>query len=34
MKSVDPDVRSGNPMLLRTIPDVYGDACHTAGDGA
>ena len=29
MKSVDPDVRSGNPMLLRTIPGVDGDACHT-----
>ena len=29
MKSVDPDVRSGDPMLLRTIADVDGDACHT-----
>ena len=34
MKSVDPDVRSGDPMLLTTIPDVDGDACHMAGDGA
>ena len=29
MKSVDPDVRSGDPMLLRTIPGVDADACHT-----
>ena len=29
MESVDPDVGSGDPMSLRTIPGVDGDACHT-----
>ena len=29
MKSVVPEVGSGNPMLLRTIPGVDGDACHS-----
>ena len=29
IKSVDPDVGSGDPMLLRTIPGVDGDACHS-----
>ena len=28
MKSVDPDVRSGDPMSLKTIPGADGDACH------
>ena len=28
-KSVDPDVGSGDPMSLKMIPDVDGDACHT-----
>ena len=28
IKSVDPDVGSGDPMSLKTIPDVEGDACH------
>ena len=28
MKSVDPDVRSGDPMSLKTIPGTDGDACH------
>ena len=29
MKSVDPDVRSGDPMSLKTIPDADGDACQS-----
>ena len=29
MKSVDPDVISGDPMSLKTIPGVDGDACHS-----
>ena len=29
MKSVDPDVRSGDPMSLKTIPGADGDACHS-----
>ena len=29
MKSVDPDVRSSDPMLLKTIPAADGDACHS-----
>ena len=31
MKLVDPDVRSGDPMSLKTIPgtDADGDACHS-----
>ena len=29
MKSVDPDVRSGDPMLLKTIPGADGDAYHS-----
>ena len=29
MKSVDPEVRCGDQMSLRMIPDVDGDACHT-----
>ena len=29
MKSVDPDVGSGDPMSLKTIPDADGDACHS-----
>ena len=29
MKSVDPDVESGDRMSLKLIPDVDGDACHT-----
>ena len=29
IKSVDPDVGSGDPMSLKTIPGVDGDACHT-----
>ena len=29
MKSVDPDVRSGDPLSLKTIPGVDGDACHS-----
>ena len=29
MKSVDPDVRGGDPMLLKTIPGADGDACHS-----
>ena len=30
MKSVDPDVRSGDPMSLKTIPGADGDACHSS----
>ena len=29
MKSVDPDVRSGNLMSLKMIPGADGDACHS-----
>ena len=29
MKSVVPEVESGDPILLRTIPGVDGDACHS-----
>ena len=29
MELVDPDVVSGEPMSLKTIPGVDGDACHT-----
>ena len=29
MKSVDPDVRGGDPMSLKTIPGADGDACHS-----
>ena len=29
MKSVDPDVGSGDPMSLESIPDADGDACHS-----
>ena len=29
IKSIDPDVGSGDPMSLKTIPDVDGDACHS-----
>ena len=29
MKSVDPDVRSGDLLSLKTIPGVDGDACHS-----
>ena len=29
MKSVDPEVGSGDKMLLKTIPDADGDACHS-----
>ena len=29
MKSVDPDVRSGDHVSLKVIPDVDGDAGHT-----
>ena len=29
MKSVDPDVRSGDPVSLKRIPGADGDACHS-----
>ena len=29
MKSVDPDVESGDQVLLKVVPDVDWDACHT-----
>ena len=29
VESVDPDVRSGDPMSLKTIPGADGDACHS-----
>ena len=29
MKSVDPDVRSGDPMSLKLIPGADGDGCHS-----
>ena len=29
MKSVDPDVRSGDPMSLKTIPGADGEPCHS-----
>ena len=29
MKSVDPDVRSGDLMSLKTIPGTDGEACHS-----
>ena len=29
MKSVDPDVESGDQVSLKVVPDVVGDACHT-----
>ena len=29
MKSVDPDVGSGDPMSLKTMPDADGDAYHS-----
>ena len=29
MKSVDPDVRGGDPMSLKMIPGADGDACHS-----
>ena len=29
MKLVDPDVGSGDPMSLKTIPDADGDICHS-----
>ena len=29
MKSVDPDVRNGDPMSLKMIPGADGDSCHS-----
>ena len=29
MRSVDPDVRSGDPMSLKMIPGADGDVCHS-----